>query len=131
MQTVKYLCLFLVLPLTLLACGDGLEQVTAGKVGVSRTSIDIPQTQTGRSYNAQFALSNEGDGPLIIQDIEISGASPYIQVSSSFMTQMAISYDWRQDSSGQSWETHPEFVMEPRFSIQIDIVFQPQDTNLE
>lgn len=131
MQTVKYLCLFLVLPLTLLACGDGLEQVTAGKVGLSRTSIDIPQTQTGRMYNAQFALSNEGDGPLIVTDFQIVDSSPYITFSSSFMTQMALNYDWRQASSGQSWDTNPEFVMEPRFSIQIDIVFQPQDTNLE
>ena len=134
MKSITY-SLFALVALTalgLMACGSDLAQVTAGEVGLSRTELDIPQTQVGRAYNAQFALSNEGDGELLVTNIEIVDSSPYIQFSSSFMTQMWSSYDWRQaESGGQAWSSHPEFALAPRDSIQVDISFTPQDTNLQ
>lgn len=119
-----------VVSLILSACGSDLSRVTEGQVGVSRTELDIPQTQIGRSYNGQFRVSNEGDGDLRVTNIEIVDASPFIQFSTSFMTQMAIDSDWRQASTGQSWDAHPAFVLRSRDAIQVDVVFQPTSTDL-
>ena len=133
MRSITYVLfsLMTVASLGLLACGSDLAQVTAGEVGLSRESLDFPQTQVGRSHNGQFQLRNEGDGDLLVTNIEIIDASPYIMFSSSFMTQMAVSYNWRQAEGGQAWADHPAFALAPRDSIQVDINFSPQDTNLE
>ena len=134
MRTITYFLfsLITVVSLGLVACGSDLAQVTAGEVGLSRDSLDIPQTQVGRNYNGQFRLSNEGDGDLLVTNIEIVDSSPYIKFSTSFMTQMLLSYDWEDDGiTGQAWAVHPAFALSPRDSIQVDIDFAPDDTNIQ
>jgi hypothetical protein len=114
----------------LTACGSEFSQVTAGRIGLNRDDLDFLQTQLGRTSNAQFQIENNGDGDLIVQNIEILNSSPYITFSSGFMTDMAIQYDWRQSDSGQSWDEYPEFALRALGAIQVDLNFTPADTDL-
>jgi len=114
---------------SLAACGDDLARVSVGRI-TADSEVRFDQTAIGRSSQRQFEIRNRGDGDLTISSIEIVDASPYIQFSSSFMSTMAIEYDWRQQTGGQTWLEHPPFVMGPGRSIQVDLVFSPASTNL-
>jgi len=115
----------------LAACGSDFEQVTEGRVGLSRTSIDFRQTQVGRSDNIQVQIENNGDGDLLIENIEIVGSSPYVQFSTGFLTFMALEYEWQQQSTAQGWVERPAFALRPQGEVQVDLVFSPDDTDVQ
>ncbi|MCA9564691.1 MAG: choice-of-anchor D domain-containing protein, partial [Myxococcales bacterium] len=132
LSTLTLLASLAALPSLNAACGDdSLAQVTSGDVAVSRENIEFQQTQLNRSTNTQIAIVNNGDGDLIVNNIEIRNASPYIRFSQQSLRDLSVEYDWRQGSTAQSWESHPGFPIRPLSELQIDLEFQPSSTNLE
>ncbi|MBN1945453.1 MAG: choice-of-anchor D domain-containing protein [Bradymonadales bacterium] len=111
-------------------CGSEYGQVSEGDISVTLNTLVFPQTRVGGAgRNVQFSIRNSGDGPLLIQNIEIVDSSPYIAFSSSFLIELATRYDWRAAVGGQSWTAHPPFTLEAGREIQVDVLFNPETTD--
>jgi hypothetical protein len=119
------------------SCGSEFANILEGDVIVSPETLVFPQTAIGRSRNVQFELRNNGDGELLVTNIEIVDSSPYITFATSFLTEMALMEDsngdslaWHQGVGAQSFDTHPGFLIRPQGAIQIDLDFAPATADL-
>ncbi len=111
-----------------LGTGDAAGE---GVAAVSTAGLEFAPTEIGRATIRQFAIENQGDGDLSIENIEIVNSSPMITFSSTFLRMLATEVDWRQATGAQTWDQHPAFALRPSGEIQVDIQFQPTSTNLE
>jgi hypothetical protein len=105
-------------------CGSEFGKVTEGEIA-NIADIAFPQTQIGRPVQVQFNIRNNGDGDLIIRNVEIVDASPYIRFGTSTLTGMFTRHAWRNAPGGQSWLERPPFALGPNRELQFDLEFQP------
>jgi hypothetical protein len=93
LSTTRSITIYALLLATLAwSCGSDFEEITEGSVAVcaadlcapqDETGIRFPTTTIGRSSNVQFQIRNTGNGPLVINNIEITNTSPH-QFSQGF-----------------------------------------------
>ena len=87
--------------------------------------VVIQLTEPGRASSGATVLRNNGTDAVRITDIRIEQSSPDIRFSTSFATEMAVAYAWRQSETGQGWSSHPSFELRSNDSITVDIAFTP------